>query len=361
MFVFLSLYCSFLQVWGSGIPELTKNIDYAIPPRRSSMSSWLFSSSILRSASNNNFGTYQSNENAELGVGSFFGTLNELLDTLCFRWQKTGGLYDFSNPSMNCQYRSKHTFSVSRSKSKKGVEATLWDVPQWQNESKSYRDGNGGRDRNYEKGCKRLLVFNTHLDPWHAENRRIQICEIINFIQKTLLSIEKVVVSKSERKDDSTSPFSIGEQQAHNEYDWSQTGLLLVGDFNIKAGSKEYWEILKLIESTSMLSDGNHGLKDFFSRPGETDKTNEDQHTYALHNSMVEYPNDCGRIDYIFGIQHFTEPVRHKLIACETSLQQKTIRTFMPLVMISRLIKKEPIGSESSDHYALIVEVMPAV
>lgn len=337
------------QVWGSGIQELTKTSNYSVPPRRSSLFSWSSSSTTSLSESNCNCGTYQDNEIEAQGIGSFLSTVKELLDTLYFGLQKTGGLYDFSIQLMNCRYRGKHTFSVSRTKSKKGIEATLFDVPQWRSDP-----GTNG-DRNNKQNHKRLLVFNTHLDAWHAANRRKQILEILGFIEETLQSIENIDVSIS-AEEDSPPSFDTGDQRQHNNYDWSQTGVLVVGDFNIKAGSDEYWETLKLFESKSVPS---NGWKDYFFLPGETDDNNDDQHTYALQNSMVEYPQDCGRIDYIFGIQRFTKLLESR--DCPTLQQSKSTRTFMPLNVVSRSIRKEPIGAESPDHYALILEVIPAV
>jgi endonuclease/exonuclease/phosphatase family metal-dependent hydrolase len=327
----------------------------------------LFSWPLPSDSNNNNCGTYQNNnEIATKGsIGSFFGTIMELMDTLYFHWQETGGLYDFSKPSMACRYRSKHTFAASRSKSKKGIEATLWDVPQWWNDdcdSRNY-DGNGGTYRNDKQRHKRLLMFNTHLDPWHAANRRKQIGEIFDFIEDTLQSIENDDISIAE-EEDSPSSFCTGDKREHSEYDWSQTGVLVVGDFNIKAGSEEYWETLKLLESMSALSNnGKHDWKDYFFLPGETGVDKDDQqHTYALQNSMVEYPKDCGRIDYMFGIQRFATKLPESSTDRETTPPQlKRIRTFMPLSVVSRSIRKEPIGAESSDHYALILEVIPAV
>lgn len=335
-----SIYCvSFLlsfpiQVWGTGIQELTRTSNFSSPPQRTS----LFSAN------------YQNSEIETKGFISFLGSGKELLDTLYFHWQKTGGLYDFSNQSMACRYRSKHTFAVSRSKSSKGVEATLWDVPQW-------RDGQSGNcSGSKEKNRKRLLVFNTHLDPWHAANRRAQIREIFHFIEDTLQSIESI---HAKDKEDSPPSFYKGEELEYRKHDWSQTGVMVVGDFNIKAGSKEYWETLEYMESVSTPSDGNSSWIDYFSFPGGADDGSEDQHTYALQNLLVEYPKDCGRIDYIFGIQRFGN--LPKAMVGTTLQQSESPRIFMPLNAVSSLIRKEPIGAESSDHYALILEVIPAI
>ena len=329
--------CFFQEVWGSGIQELTKTSDYSSPPRRSSLLSTIYdNNNVLKS----------------LGFESLVGTAKELIDTLYFHLQKTGGLYDFSRLSMTCRYRSKHSFAVSRSRSNKGVEATLWDIPQWYSS-----DSDNGND-NAEQTKRRLLVFNTHLDPWHVPNRRAQIREIFDFIENTLQAIENASQSTAAETTRHSS-FYKGDEQTSNEYDWSHTGVLVVGDFNIKAGSKEYWETLEYLKSTSKLSTGSDGWKDYFFLPGESEEDNDDRHTYALRNSMVEYPNDCGRIDYIFGIQSFGKP----LDSVGGTAQQlpQCRRAFMPLSVVSRSIRKEPIGDESSDHYALIVDLIPDI
>lgn len=256
--------CFLQEVWGAGLAELTiRNAKdqqkLSLPPHRSP---WTI-----------------------LGHGC--GPIFEVLNTLYLHFQKTGGLYDFSDPIYVCRYRKKHTFTKSRSKSLKGVEATMWNIPQW------------------EGGNKTLLVFNTHLDPWNTLNRRHQINEIIDFFQETVATIDR-------------------ESSQGGQHDWSQTGVLVVGDFNIKADSEEYWQMLIK----------NDGWRDFFK--------GENQHTYALENSLVSYPAACGRIDYIFGIDHFGPKV------------------FMKLEAVSRSVGKEDAGMESSDHYPLIVELLPS-
>lgn len=287
------------------------------------------------------------------GFGALFSEAKELLNTAYFHWHQTGGLYDFATPTMTCRYRSKHTFSVSRSKSNKGVEATLWDVPQWENQEK-------GNDVNWQNR-KRLLVFNTHLDPWHVANRRTQIGEILEFMEDTMQSIEKIDTSTAEDKEEGThNSFSNTDQKGYG-YDWTNTAVLVVGDFNIKAGSTEYWKTLEFLESMSGLTNSNDSnpWKDYFTSPDESDEDNTAQHTYALQNSLAVYPDDCGRIDYMFGIQRFGKTP--KAIENASQQTQKHFRTFMSLNMVSRSIRKEPIGDESSDHYALVLEVVPEI
>eukprot|EP00539_Tryblionella_compressa_P003177 CAMPEP_0178747280 /NCGR_PEP_ID=MMETSP0744-20121128/8237_1 /TAXON_ID=913974 /ORGANISM="Nitzschia punctata, Strain CCMP561" /LENGTH=291 /DNA_ID=CAMNT_0020400505 /DNA_START=246 /DNA_END=1121 /DNA_ORIENTATION=- len=248
--------CFFQEVWGAGLPELLRDVTaHVTPPLRTP---WLV------------FGN---------------GLLAETINTAYLHIMKTGGLYDFSTPSMICRYRKKHTFTKSRSKSRKGVEATLWDVPQW---------GEG----------KKLLVFNTHLDPWSVSNRRHQVGEILEFFRDTLQTID---------------------ERSNGTHDWSNTGVIALGDFNIKADSAEYEETLM----------SNQGWIDYFQ--------DELGQTYATDNSLANYPEDCGRIDYIFGVERYG-----------------TSHRFLPLKAVSRSIRKEPVGEESSDHYALLLDLLPA-
>jgi endonuclease/exonuclease/phosphatase family metal-dependent hydrolase len=253
--------CFLQEVWGSGLSQLVNNDNrHATPPLRS-----------------------------PLFQGS--GTFTELFHNMHLRLLQTGGLYDMAAPGITCTYRAKHTFTVSRSKSLKGVEATLWKIPQW---GQMYS----------------LLVLNTHLDPWHEPNRRQQVQEIAEFFQTTLETIQ--------------------EQQQPQQQDWSRTGVLVVGDFNIKAGSEEYHKVL-------MKQEGR--WKDYF------DGLEPQQDTYALQNSLVSIPEDCGRIDYIFGIERFGN------------------YQFLPLQCLSKSLQVHPQGQELSDHYPLILvaEFIPRI
>ena len=83
------------------------------------------------------------------------------------------------------------------------------------------------------------------------------------------------------------------------------------------------------------------------------------KHTYALQNLLALDQNAYGRIDYIFGIQRFGKPP--KAIESTPQKEAKSSRTFTSLNVVSRLIRQEPIGEESSDHYALVLEVIPAI
>ena len=251
--------CFLQEVWGSGLRQLVPTNDndddssrcFSTPPGREP----LLASSIL-------------------GGGYVGEVVSEVVNTVYLHWMNTGGLYDVAmTDGIECHYRKKYTFTVSRSRSLKGIEATLWKIPQW------------GHDR-------WLLVVNTHLDPWVETNRELQLQQIVSVFEDL------------------------------PKRNWSQTGVVVVGDFNIKADSEEYRRLVS-----------KYGWKDYFQGVS--------QHTYALRNSHVSYPEDCGRIDYIFGIQRFGK------------------YTFLPLECVSRSIDTQPIGHELSDHYPLRVELIP--
>jgi hypothetical protein len=246
--------CFLQEVWGSGLRQLVQTNDasrFSTPPGREPL--------------------------LALGGGYFGEVVSEFVNTLYLHWIKTGGLYDFATDGIECYYRKKHTFTVSRSRSLKGVEATLWKIPQW------------GQDR-------WLLVLNTHLDPWVASNRDLQVQHIVSVFEDTLQDLPT--------------------------QNWPQTGVLVMGDFNIKAASEEYRQLVS-----------KYNWKDYFQGVS--------QQTYTMENSYVAYPEDCGRIDYIFGIQRFGK------------------YTFLPLECLSRSIDKQSRGKELSDHYPLRVELIP--
>jgi hypothetical protein len=249
--------CFLQEVWGSGLPQLVHtgtndDSSFSAPPGREPLL-------------------------ALMGGGYFGEAVSEVANTLYLHWMKTGGLYDFASDRIECYYRKKNTFTVSRSRSLKGIEATLWKIPQW--------------------GPERwLLVLNTHLDPWVETNRELQVQQIESFFEDTLQDLPT--------------------------QNWSQTGVLVVGDFNIKAASEEYRRLVS-----------KYDWKDYFQGVS--------QQTYASENSYVACPEDCGRIDYIFGIQRYGK------------------YAFLPLECLSRSIDKQSRGEELSDHYPLRVELIP--
>ena len=298
---FLKAYdlCFLQEVWGSGFPELTlsktKASEIASVPPPTPVA-------ILNATKPNwsNFSLPQGRE-PFLGQG-VSGALAELVYTFYLNVVlQTGGLYDMARPAATrCVYRSKCTFTSSHSRSLKGVEATFWtDISAWENR--------------YD-----LLVFNTHLDPSAVgtENRQLQIEEIVAFIRSTVQEIQR----------------KPGFEQRHS---WSKTGVLIVGDFNVKARSSEFESLLLV-----------RGWIDFLAQADRNDMPA--QHTYSLENSLVCHPEDCGRLDYIFGIPKID------------AIDGQDLK-FMPLRCLSGNIVRQPCGEEMSDHYPIAVELVPGM
>ena len=80
----------------------------------------------------------------------------------------------------------------------------------------------------------------------------------------------------------------------------------------------------------------------------DTDKAHDhshphQQHTYAEQNQLACCPEDYGRIDYIFAVDVIDG------------------RRFLPLKCVSSTILVQPPGEELSDHYPLVVEVLPDI
>lgn len=269
--------CFLQEVWGTAMNELTFSIpqshgkdqdflqDFQFPPRREAFpGTWLLGS-----------------------------TLSEIIHTAYLHFWQTGGLFDMSRGT-TCSYRKKHTFTKSRSKSLKGVEATLWtNICAW--------------DGKYD-----LLIFNTHLDPWIAENRKLQVSEIEHFMTTTV-------------KD-------MGDEQR------SRTGVLVVGDFNVKADNlneceelfvKRQWkDLLEKVSIENELVDGRNDKR---------------AHTYAQKNDLACCPDDYGRIDYIFAVDKIGD------------------MDFLSLTSLCSQIPIQMAGEELSDHYPVTVELIPSV
>ncbi len=275
--------CFLQEVWGSGFHELTAatcntNTDprwnvtppFDLPPwRRPFLGQWLARSFLAE------------------WIYTFY--LHAVLET--------GGLYDMARPrATKCIYRSKHTFSKSRSKSLKGVEATLWtDIVAW--------------DCHYN-----LLVFNTHLDPWIVENRKIQVNEIEDFIRTTIDQIQKTPELQTD--------------------DWSKLGVLVVGDFNVKAETEEYQALF--------VSRSWKDLVAMAKENNEEDDKQTEMTTYDKDNSLVSCSEDHGRIDYVFGIEEMDS------------------KEFLSLRCQAVHVVRQSNGEELSDHYPIVVQIIPS-
>jgi len=257
--------CFLQEVWGSALPAFKH---WEVPPYRKPYMAWKI--------------------------------LSDAVHTLSIYLMSTGGLYDLAKPtSATCIHRSKETFQVSRSSSRKGAEASLWKLHLWkddeQDEKGSHITSTSNHDHYY------MLVFNTHLDPWMPQNRHQQIQQILSFFESTINSLD---------------------------VDWSRTGVLILGDFNIVANSDEYKKLPR-------------EWKDLFDDHDQSRERQADHFTYSQQNHWASSSDDFGRIDYIFSVQEFRG------------------RHFLPLECTTRSLEKQSPGEEFSDHYPLMIELLP--
>ena len=341
--------CFFQEVWGSGFRELLEPPilqQYQVPHQPRSLCSFLPTS------------------------------VTEIVNSIYLRLHKTGGLFDLASQNhrikeeeaeegddddttnnIKCVYRHKHTFTISVSKSLKGVEATLWKIPTsiWNHPSSSSSSTSTNKDAN-KNYYYSLLVFNTHLDPssHNNENRALQIKEILQFMKETFQAIDE--------------NYDCDDVNNNNNNGWrSRTGVLLVGDFNIKANSMEYHETFLPLCLQRQDDDCHDGWNDFFR--DDKDNTNEEEETYARTNSLAVCPEEYGRIDYIFGISKFT--TKSTIPETTTPMQRgdeninEEVRNqhlyFLPLKCQHKRKLKQPRGQELSDHYPLLIELVPKV
>lgn len=84
---------------------------------------------------------------------------------------KSGGLLIDADPSLAVIKTWRHTFTVSATRSNKGVFAVLFNM------------------ENFWPG-KKMLVCNTHLDAFNEDNKRLQMQEIKSFLQSVTIDAE---------------------------------------------------------------------------------------------------------------------------------------------------------------------------
>ena len=150
---------------------------------------------------------------------------------------------------------------------------------------------------------------------------------------------------------------------------------MVVGDLNVKASSPEYYDLffpnnavtdqvesvkddtaIAVATATNENKNPWH-LQDFFSSAYSPSSSSSSSahaaidaneidgecHTYdAEHNALVSIPEDSGRIDYVFGVTQ---------LGCYS---------FLPLTCLTPSIVKHPRGQELSDHYPLVLQLLPS-
>lgn len=77
------------------------------------------------------------------------------------------------------------------------------------------------------------------------------------------------------------------------------------------------------------------------SKETRPDDVVSDEHTYSESNSLVNFQEDCGRIDYVFMVD---------------SLEG---RKFLPLHCLTCRTSRQRHGDELSDHYPIVAEIIP--
>jgi hypothetical protein len=209
----------------------------------------------------------------------------------------TGGLAYFSRMGLKPLVTWSQTFSISATKSRKGVMGTLWDMSTIWGSS------------------RKLMVFSTHLDAFHVENRRHQLAQAVKFIDNV---VQEEIAAERIRPDN--------------------TAILLLGDFNIIQGSDEYHQTLQ----QECQSTQGARMVDFCD---EVYGPDNDILTFDPANSLTQKPGNFGRIDYILGINSLR-------------IGGQTVQ-LMPLKCLEWRTVKQPPQHELSDHWAIFVKLLP--
>eukprot|EP01117_Protostelium_nocturnum_P000104 TRINITY_DN10187_c0_g1_i1.p1 TRINITY_DN10187_c0_g1~~TRINITY_DN10187_c0_g1_i1.p1 ORF type:complete len:397 (-),score=174.14 TRINITY_DN10187_c0_g1_i1:96-1139(-) len=242
---------------------------------------------------------------------NLFGYKSSLIDPLIFWFKKTGGLMIGSKKEdVNRLESARKTFTKSESGSFKGIQMNLLDVSSF-----------WGRDSH-------LFLFNTHLDPNHAENKRDQIREIRSFVEEQVLRLEK-----------------------ERNLSLDKCGVLITGDFNIPSTWKE--EHKKILDTLN--------AKDLYEE--KEGKGLEGGETYSSINSYfteLEETTVSRRIDYFFSVDNLVVDNRKEiLLERETKEEERREISFLKLRANSWEIVKQEHGKEMSDHWAQIVHILP--
>eukprot|EP00873_Tetraselmis_striata_P032834 jgi/Tetstr1/453098/TSEL_003938.t1 len=249
------------------------------------------------------------------------GVLSDILHTLWFRLRGTGGLLHVhraasTDAPLHTQRRS---FTVSRSRSLKGVEATLWSPRQWQS--------------------RRLLVFNTHLDPWVDANKLQQLREIRAFVADT---VAEVSARRAEfGGDPDLASF------------WRGIAVLVVGDFNIKSTCGPMYDRM-----LQLLGGPDSPAQDLYraTASGGSAVAIEDELTYDIAaNSLADSAGDSGRIDYVLQLTGLPALEATMPDAAHTAPALQ----FMQLRCERYNIARQERGQELSDHWGLEPELWP--
>jgi len=225
----------------------------------------------------------------------YSGYCSTIIDSLGFYYQRTGGLWNAFKKQFNILHSDRHTFTVSETKSQKGVIVNLLDV--------SSHWGPG----------KTLLVLNTHLDPTNNNFKYQQCTEISNFLLQTVSKLQPF--------------FSL------NQLKWTDCSVILCGDLNLDTRQEVYQDILnKVFEgSTDLCWEFNPNI--------------DSNITYTGKNSLSGTNSGNTIIDHIISINKLT-------------IDENTTIYFHKLKVLSVNIDTQNPNEEMSDHWPVNIQLI---
>ncbi|EPZ32964.1 hypothetical protein ROZALSC1DRAFT_31882 [Rozella allomycis CSF55] len=155
-----------------------------------------------------------------------------------------------------------------------------------------------------ERDCKTLVVFNTHLDAFSNEFKRLQLAEFMEFINNVLRS----------------------DQVKPKEF-----GVLICGDFNLRAHIKgdEYEMLFSAFNSYGGLA---------------VDLGSSLTKTYDPINPLVTFPENEGRIDYLIAINAWKEikiPLQIEKVSIDVLQEPILSDHFLQYITIEMLNKSQ--------------------
>jgi len=227
---------------------------------------------------------------------SYNGWGGTMLDSVKFFYCKNGGLWFSCRKNSQILYTNQQTFNISQTWSFKGIKAVLLDLYE------------------FWGGTKSLLVFNTHLDPYDQNNIKLQLTQIYAFIGQTLVSIK----------------------EKFPNFDPSSCGVILCGDFNIRAHSALYDHFLSKIF--------HNCFRDIYAEFCLEYNISESP-TYQHSNSLASAGGSDSRLDYVLVMDKFI-------------FETGGTWEFLKLKATEASVYKQEKGVEMSDHWPLSVKLI---
>jgi endonuclease/exonuclease/phosphatase family metal-dependent hydrolase len=208
-----------------------------------------------------------------------------------------------------------------------------------------------------------LLVFTTHLDAFHDQNKGKQLEEMADFVRRSVLTEIRTILEGKEKEGWGGRPenWIKGPIGAFHADPLSRMACLFLGDFNIAAPSSTDAEIdnaagghSALYKDTllGMMGSSVPLLVDFYAAVHGKDGGSlklADASYDKINNTLVEPgPGNHGRIDHILGMESIWDDVARKKVE------------LMKLDCLGIHIVRQPAALELSDHYPVIASFVPA-